>query len=560
MNASRASASSANDPQSKLHDVAIIGLGPTGDVLASLLGALGLSVLVIEKSHDVYPLPRAAHFDGETMRVFQTIGLMAQILPTVRPGTQGMHFENAQGQTLLVRTASDKPGPHGFANNWYFHQPDLERILRAGLARHPNVTVLLGQEVTGIETGDDSVRLTFAPSGPDEWDSPPGPAPIAAGGSAATAGGSDAAAGGSDAAAGAAPADAGPTDTGGRVPATIRARYVVGCDGGRSGMRRAIGSTMDDLGLHQPWLCLDMIMEREVDLPVYTVQLCDPQRPMTVVNMAGRRRRWEIMLMPGDDPATVAEPDSVWRLLARWIKPGDARIERSAIYTFHSLIAQGWRRGRLLLAGDAAHQTPPFLGQGMCAGVRDAANLAWKLARVIRDGADDALLDTYESEREPHVREFIALAVRVGDVIQTTDPSVAAERDRRFAESGPELFAFPLPVLGPGVHTSDGRHAGSIIGQPTLADGRPMDAAIGYAFALIVAGDLAPDARRALADAGARLSDATVPVRLLDADTSGIGDTLRALGARAVLIRPDRYIVGTADDAAGLTALLACID
>jgi len=280
---------------------------------------------------------------------------------------------------------------------------------------------------------------------------------------------------------------------------------------------------------------------------------------MTIVNMAGRRRRWEIMLMPGDDHATIAEPESVWRLLARWIKPGDARIERSAIYTFHSLIARGWRQGRLLIAGDAAHQTPPFLGQGMCAGVRDAANLAWKLARVIRDGASDALLDTYESEREPHVREFIALAVRVGDVIQTTDPETAAERDRRFAASGPELFAFPQPVLGRGVHGGDGGVSGTIFGQPRLADGRLMDELIGHAFALIVTDALIADARRALEALGERSSAAAVPVRMLDAQTLGIGDALAALPAAAVLLRPDRYIVGTADDAAGLAALLARI-
>lgn len=489
-------------------DVAIVGLGPTGAVLANLLGAMGLSVLVLEKGDDVYPLPRAAHFDGETMRVFQSLGLMAEIEPTVRPGTRGMHFENAAGQTLLVRTGSDKPGPHGFANNWYFHQPDLERILRRGLARYPNVRVRLGCEVTGIEAGPDAVRLDLAR---------PAECPV----------------------------------QGDDLPARVEARYVVGCDGARSAVRRAIGSTIDDLGLHQPWLCLDMIMQRPVELPEYTVQLCDPVRPMTMVNMAGRRRRWEIMLMPGDDPATIADPDSVWALLHRWVRPGDAEIERSAIYTFHSLIARGWRRGRLLIAGDAAHQTPPFLGQGMCAGVRDAANLAWKLRAVIRHGADAALLDTYETEREPHVREFIALAVRVGDVIQATDPAVAAERDRRFAQTGPELFAFPQPRLGPGLHDGPRGTGGTIFPQPRVTDGRLLDETVGHAFALLVRAGLHDAARTLIPDARA------TQVRLLDADAAGIVDAFEAADGQAVLLRPDRYRVGSADTEDALRALLA---
>ncbi len=504
-------------------DVAIVGLGPTGAVLANLLGEQGLDVAVIERSREVYPLPRAAHFDGETMRVFQSLGLMDRIEPFVRAGTQGMHFENAAGQTLLVRTGSEQPGPHGFANNWYFHQPDLERVLRAGLARWPNVRVWLGHAVRTVEPGEHDVLLTLEAAPPDEWDeTPTGQAPDPA-------------------------------------PPAIRARVVVGCDGARSLLRRCIGSAMDDLGLHQPWLCLDMIMEREVALPEYTVQLCDPARPMTMVNMAGRRRRWEIMLMPGDDHATIAEPASVWALLERWIRPGDARIERSAIYTFHSLIAKGWRRQRLLIAGDAAHQTPPFLGQGMCAGVRDAANLAWKLALVLKGGASETLLDTYESEREPHVREFIALAVRVGDVIQTTDPDIAAERDRRFAQTGPELFAFPQPVLGPGVHTGDGRHAGTLFSQPRLADGRLMDDAIGHRFALIVGDGLQTEAATRLATDARAYAIREDRVRMIDADAVGLAAALRERSTRAVLIRPDRYIVGTADDAESLETLLAAL-
>jgi 3-(3-hydroxy-phenyl)propionate hydroxylase len=271
---------------------------------------------------------------------------------------------------------------------------------------------------------------------------------------------------------------------------------------------------------------------------------------MTMVNMAGQRRRWEIMLMPGDDPETIAQPASVWPLLARWIGPGAAEIERAAVYTFHSVIAHGWRKERLLIAGDAAHQTPPFLGQGMCAGIRDASNLAWKLARVLRSEAPEALLDSYESERLPHVRAFIELAVRVGGVIQATDRELAAERDRRFAESGPEIFSFPAPQLGPGAHAGGEPPVAPAFPQPRLDDDRPMDQAIGARFALI----LRPECMDAIGEpACARLMAGDV--RVLAATGGGLRAWLDEHGAQAVLIRPDRYVAGLARQRSDIDAL-----
>lgn len=398
------------------------------------------------------------------MRIFQAAGLADDIAAASRTSSKGMHFVNAEGRTLLIRRGLDGPGPHGWAGNWYFHQPDLDRILRASLTRFPNVRVHLGREIGSV----------------DELD----------------------------------------------------ARFVVGCDGARSLVRHAIGSRPRDLGLHQPWLVVDLLCDldrpRVKALPDHTVQLCDPARPMTVVNVGGRRRRWEIMLMPGDDPARLTEPEIFWPMIARWIGPRDATLERAAVYTFHSVVQEGWRKGRLLLAGDACHQTPPFLGQGMCAGMRDAANLAWKLAAVVRDSADEGLLDTYESERLPHVRTFIELAVRLGAILQETDPAAAAARDRRFA-AGAELFDFPQPQLGPGHRAAAPPPVGTIFPQPRLADGRLMDEAIGPRFAVVgetaLLRHLRPDA-------------ALLP---------GVGqDWLAERGARAALLRPDRYIFAVA--------------
>lgn len=461
----------------KTLDVAILGYGPVGALLANLLGQAGLQVGVFERDTEIYALPRAVHFDSEVMRIFQSVGLADRIAAVTRTSAKGMHFINAEGRTLMIRRGTEGPGPHGWARNWYFHQPDLETILRAGAARFANVEVHLGQEIEHV----------------DELD----------------------------------------------------ARYVVGCDGARSLVRRAIGSRQHDLGLHQPWLVVDLLCDpdspRVRALPDHTIQLCDPRRPMTVVNIGGRRRRWEIMLMPGDDVARLTDPDIFWPMMARWLGPEDAVLERAAVYTFHSVVQEGWRKGRLLLAGDACHQTPPFLGQGMCAGMRDASNLAWKLLAVLRDGAPDSLLDTYESERLPHVRSFIELAVRLGGVLQETNAQAAVERDRRFA-AGAVTFDFPQPQLGPGCRMNAGPPVGTIFPQPRLDDGRLMDEAIGQRFA--VPGD------------AALLEELRTAAVLLP--NVGV-DWLAAHGARAAILRPDRYVFALARDRAELEAAVAAI-
>jgi 3-(3-hydroxy-phenyl)propionate hydroxylase len=274
------------------------------------------------------------------------------------------------------------------------------------------------------------------------------------------------------------------------------------------------------------------------------LQFCDPRRPATYVRGVGTRRRWELMLMPGDDPATITRPENVWPLLAKWLTPDDAVLERPAVYTFHSVVAQGWRRGRLLIAGDAAHQTPPFMGQGMCAGIRDASNLAWKLADVLRGHASESLLDTYESERSPHVREFIETAVRLGGLIQSTDADAVRRRDAEMS-ANPQVFMTPQPSLGPGAHDGAGA-AGRIAPQPLLDGGNRLDDRIGYRFAVVAVPALAALART-VADQWACVIEAADPA---------LCAWLEGLGAAAVLLRPDRYTAGIASDAPALEALL----
>ncbi|MDD2546350.1 MAG: bifunctional 3-(3-hydroxy-phenyl)propionate/3-hydroxycinnamic acid hydroxylase [Burkholderiaceae bacterium] len=478
-----------------IHDVALIGYGPAGATLANLLGQAGLSVVVLDKEAGIYPLPRAIHFDGEVMRVFQNAGLRAEIEAITRPGLTGVHFVNAQGDTLLVRGGTTAQGPHGCASNYYFHQPELEQVLRQGAQRFANVQVHLRHEVTQVADLGSHVRLQVQDLNTGE----------------------------------------------GRA---VQARYVVGCDGARSPLRHAMGSPLRDLGLKQPWVVFDVRLKDGAPArPEHTVQYCDPARPMTWCNVTGNRRRWEIMVLPGDDPAQLVQPETLWKLVSRWMTPEHADIERAVIYTFHSLIAQGWRKGRLLLAGDAVHQMPPFLGQGMCAAVRDVANLAWKLEAVLRGRADAALLDSYESERSPHVQAFVELAVKIGDIIQTTDPEAAQARDARFQAGQPEIFEFPAPGLGPGLGWGRAP-AGQLFPQPTLATGQRLDEAVGPRFALIGTADL-------LAQVDADL----VAIEASEREPA-LRDWLAAHGCAAVVLRPDRYVLGVARNAAELQALV----
>lgn len=491
-------------------DVAIVGCGPTGAALANLLGARGVSVLVVDRADGILQIPRAVHVDGETMRVFQAMGLAREMLRVLRPGGQ-MVWADAQGETLLVRKGLVGLGPQGWHNDYYFHQPQLEDVLRAGLARFPRVTVRERCELRALAADAEGVTLDLR----------------------------DLAVGGGDGAA-----------------LRVRCDWLVGCDGARSRVREAIGDAFEDLGEHQGWLVVDAVLDHPLDLPEHSVQHCDPARPATSIYVHPLRRRWELMLMPGDDPEEIVRPEVVWRLLSRWVKPAQAVLERAATYTFHSLVARRWQRGRVLIAGDAAHQTPPFLGQGLCAGIRDAANLAWKLAHAVRmTAAGDALVATYGPERTPHAHAFVALAVEVGRVIQVTDPAEAALRDARLKAQGLQ-FAFPTPRLGPGAWIARGAMdedasrddiVGRIAIQPELPDGRWLDDAVGPRFAVLARSGLE-------LPAATRDRFAALDVAIVDDPGPRATAWLAEHDAAAVVLRPDRYVFDACPDGSALDA------
>src|SRR5213596_2996543 len=322
------------------YDVGIVGYGPVGQTLAILLGQRGWKVGVFEKQPAAYPLPRAVHFDHEVALILQAAGL-GEELPRLTEAADTYEWRNAAGETLLV-IRSRGTSLSGWPEANMFSQPELERALDTRVRALPSVEVHRAAEVVDI-----------------------GPALVVA------------------------------SPAGDRHE--IGARWIVGCDGANSFVRRHLGSAVTDLGFFFDWLIVDVVpRERRVWTPI-NWQLCDPARPTTVVSGGPGRRRWEFMRLPGESLDELNDESRAWELLASWdVHPRNARLERHAVYTFRARYAEHWRAARVFLAGDAAHQMPPFAGQGMCSGIRDAANLAWKLDLVLTRRATPGLLATYD--------------------------------------------------------------------------------------------------------------------------------------------------------------------
>jgi len=474
-------------------DVAIIGFGPVGALLAALLGRRRIRVAVIERDADVFPLPRAAHIDHQGLRLLQEIGCLGEVMPGLLPNP-GLDFVTADRQ-LLMRLPGDLPSVSGWPASMYFHQPGFDRALRRAANQQPTVDTYLDTEMVAIEQGDHHATVVIR--------SPDGSAD------------------------------------------RIKARWVIGCDGASSTVRESLGIGLEDLGFHEQWLVIDLLLRRPIDtLPTRAVTVCDPSRPMTMIPIPGRRFRFELKVMPGDgDPTLLQRPEQVFQLIAGWLSEDAAEIERSAVYKFHGLVAQRWRDRRILLAGDAAHQMPPFLGQGMCSGLRDAANLAWKLDHTIRRGAPVTLLDTYEFERRTHVSQIVRAAVEYGRLICITDPVAAAERDRRWLRdprAATERLPFKLPPLSPGPLVMDG--GGGLFPQPesTTRAGARLDDVVGQRFLVLAcdAAALGPSANWWAREVGATVCHVN---NLPGADE--LRAWMAAQKTALTVVRPDRYVL-----------------
>lgn len=496
----------------ELFDVAVVGYGPVGAVLANLLGRDGVRTAVLERDAGIHQLPRAVHFDHEIRRILQSIGLSADVLTDTAP-IEGYEFWNGNRDTLFRFGIGQGVTHQGWRQDYMFHQPSLEKSLRDAVARRDSVEVRLQQEVVGLDERDDHVVLQVR-----------------------------------DLVAG--------------ETREIGARYVVGCDGANSAIRKRAGLTLDDLEFDEGWLVVDAIIDKprqELGLPIPAVQLCDPARPVSFIPVAGPYIRWEFMLRPGEAKEEMLRRDRVVELIAAWCDPGSVEVIRTAVYDFHALVAQRWNTRRAFLAGDAAHQMPPFLGQGMCSGMRDAANLAWKLKLVLRGAAGDSMLASYQSERDPHVRALINIAIALGHIICTQDADAAAARDADFLSRAEREPAPPdMPGIGPGVLQASAV-AGKLGLQADIRDGdgnrKLLDDVVGAGFVLLSRAaptPLSATARRLCAELDCHLVsvDATVDI------DGAYGQWFDRCGCDAILVRPDHVVFGTAVGASAASTLL----
>lgn len=518
-------------------DVLVVGAGPVGMTAAALLASHGTRVTVIEKNATTADDPKAISLDDESLRVYQRAGIDSDVLQVIVPGTGTMYYDS--DNEPIFHGGAPVPYRSGFPFKNPFAQPELERVLRDTLERHPLVDLRFSTELVSFEQDAGGVEATaLSPAGTHR----------------------------------------------------IRSAFVLGADGGRSWVRSLLGIGMTGQSYDDVWLVIDCTGDARSER--YGMHHGDPRRPHVIVPGLGGRCRYEFYLHPGEGEVTSHPPFSlIERLLAPHRRVTPDQVERAVAYRFHGLNADEWRRGRAFLLGDAAHMMPPFAGQGLNSGIRDAANMTWKLAAVLRDEASEVLLDSYQEERRPHAEAVIRSSERLGRVVMTTNERLARARDRsvRRALETPEGRAFyegmhyrPSTRITTGLVVDPEAHSlvGTAIGQPTVFDlgahtSTKFDDLIGNGWAVVGVGidaDIDGVSWGRVTEAFDFLApryvdvplDDTIhtrrhPIRIaLDLDTRLYAEFDTARG-RFVVVRPDRVVAAVTDPAA-VAAVAARLD
>ena len=501
-------------------DFAIVGAGPVGLLAAILLGRGGWNVTVIEKWPARYPMPRACTIDHEALRILQCVGIMDQHAELFEPShgdRGGYQIRNGKGE-LLRSINWNRPAESGWANTNGFYQPDLENVLETMASELPSVTIRRGWSATDIRQSDDEVILTVSEEGEKV------------------------------------------------VQETVRASWLIGADGANSAIRDLLGIDSVDSGFEADWLVVDYEPLDTRRWDAFVTQYCDPRQPATAVASGPGRRRFEFMRRADVSTDELKREETAWALMAPWgITPQSARLERHAVYTFRGCWVQEWRRGRVFLAGDAAHLMPPFLGQGLCSGLRDAASLAWRLSMVSSGTAGESILDSYGSERGAHVREIIDEAISLGQLICELDQAKADDRDSRMiaelADSGALAVEPPHPRLGhPSVTEphQDDDNAGRLSVQGRVSSFQKaglFDDIVGGDWQLIglgagsVAG-IPEELRRWFIGIGGTVTALTDDGAVRDVDGT-YRAWFEAHNCTIVLSRPDFYVFGTGGPGGG---------
>jgi 2-polyprenyl-6-methoxyphenol hydroxylase-like FAD-dependent oxidoreductase len=500
--------------------VVIVGAGPTGITAATLLAQYGVDCLILERWPGVYPQPRAVHLDDEIYRVIARLGIADEFAAISRP-TLGLRLLDNRSHRFRVLAEFNRDtarSVHGYPQANMFDQPELEALLRANLKRYPNAQLRGDAEVTGITEHEQCVRVTF-------------------------------------------------TDRSDGQTHLVDADYLLGCDGANSMVRAHIGSAMRNLNFEQRWLVVDVATDADLHQWEGVHQVCDPVRAATYMRIGQARYRWEFQLLPGESADRFGTLTALRPLIAPWtadVVDSELTLLRVTEYTFRAQIADRWRRGNIFILGDAAHLTPPFIGQGMGAGVRDAMNLAWKIAGVLNGTLAAEVLDSYEQERKPHTRQMIRLALNVGRsmtggghlgnlvrrVVLPRLRLVPGLRDRVIDSTTPALHRSALVSKSPAPR----RLAGTLCPNPPLSGGQRLDDVLGGGFALITTGPPGPPG----AACEALLRQRGVVV-LVAQPGSELEKWLRHGGATAAIVRPDRTVMHAGRDTAALCACTATI-
>ncbi|MEM9211415.1 MAG: bifunctional 3-(3-hydroxy-phenyl)propionate/3-hydroxycinnamic acid hydroxylase [Pseudomonadota bacterium] len=499
-------------------DILVIGAGPTGLLLSNLLGSMGVMTTLVERNETTVQEPRAVSIDDESMRALQAAGLHNEVSKITAKG-YGSIYKGPDGRAF----AEVKPvaKEFGFDKRNAFEQPTFEGVLRQGLQRHKTVTALFGSEVTSIRQTDELVEVDITSSGQTR---------------------------------------------------TLSSAYVVACDGGRSPTRKRLGIKMEGATFEEPWLIVDL--QKTNNPGFHTEVFCDPARSAISLPGPGGIRRYEFKLNPGET-AEDAEKESFARnLMARVGPDADAPIRRCQVYTFHARTAERWREDRIFLAGDAAHLTPPFAGQGMNSGLRDAHNLAWKLDEALKMADPTHILDSYQTERKPHAQAMIDLALKMGRVMIPSSPTTGmlTRTGFRILSLYPPARDYvahmkykPRPRFAAGMLEADGQSGtattiGKMIPQPLVVthDRREMllddvlpDAPVALCFDEHPERAIPSELRTQLNDAGILVVGLTPEwMNPAQAEFPIVRDRSNGFGARpfadylghVLLLRRDRYV------------------
>jgi len=495
--------------------VVIVGAGPTGVTAATLLAQDGVDCLLLDRWPDVYAQPRAVHLDDEVFRLIAGLGVGNEFAAISRPAA-GLQFRDPELRVMAQFDRACAESTNGYPQASMFDQPEFERLLRSNLKSHPRAVLRTNTEVTEVvPVGAGRSRVTF-------------------------------------------------TDRVTGEERRVEARFVLGCDGANSLVRSAIGASMEDLRFQQRWLVVDVATDAELNQWDGVHQVCDPHRAATYMRIGAERYRWEFRLLPGETAADYRALSALYPLIRPWVEGVAAErltVLRVAEYTFRAQVADRWRRGGMFLLGDAAHLTPPFIGQGLCAGLRDAANLSWKLAGVINGWLPQSVLDTYECERKPHARYMIrfALAVgaamtaggRIGDLLRRLVVPrlhlIPGVRAKIVDSTTPALRCGQLVVKPPGIRPLAGRLCPNVV----LAEGKRLDEVVGRRFAVISAGSVDPAQRAESSSCGAVL----IPAE----PGSALARWLRSGRATAAVVRPDRTVLVAGRGVASVVGFLPAV-